>query len=106
MSELREHSCIWSCLVCTADAQSAGQWNTIHGLALPVADRTSAPLLPAACKQHYRKQKERSCQEADETDRESWANSWPQLESEESLKQVCGMCLLCALVVYCVLCRL
>jgi hypothetical protein len=83
---LQAHSCIWSCLVHLADALQAGQLNLIENASLVPIDRSQKP------KARPLKQRRVDASQVEsqtlETDKEMWADNWPQIEPEDSLKEV------------------
>jgi hypothetical protein len=88
LDDLQTHSCIWSCLVRSADAREAGQC-VINGDGSVPLDRSRTFFRndAAARKIFHDKASHRQLKILEE-DEIFGANSWPQLESEESLKQV------------------
>ncbi|KAJ7144860.1 hypothetical protein C8R43DRAFT_992643 [Mycena crocata] len=94
VSELEHHSCSWSCLVRSSDALHAGQLVLPIHLPTPVLDRSIKPLpkKPLASESLARKNRRDAAvihtEEQLEADRDYWAKNWPQLESEDSLKNI------------------
>ncbi|KAJ7016799.1 hypothetical protein C8F04DRAFT_1244704 [Mycena alexandri] len=87
IADLQAHSCAWSCLVRSSDASEAGQ--LCIDVDLPPVTRSPKPRPnDAPRRQRHRKQLAAIKTHSSEDDLNFWAKSWPQLESEESLKQI------------------
>lgn len=81
--DLKQHSCIWSCIVRTSDAQEAGIIVNHNPPTLSHSKRT-----PYSARTHRRHQAVSSRLDIVADDEALWAESWPQIETEEFHKQV------------------
>ncbi len=86
---LQAHICIWSCIVHLADASEAGQVNLVEHASLVPIDRSPKG---KASQARTRKRRRLDASQLDfqilEADKEMWAENWPQIEPEDSLKEV------------------
>jgi hypothetical protein len=85
VSELRLHSCTWSCLVRSADAQAAGQLSAAQVIPGPPRE---IPPKAKDVRKHSREEASHRHLQVDEVDLRECAINWPQVESEEGLNQV------------------
>ncbi|KAJ7113271.1 hypothetical protein C8R43DRAFT_1040135 [Mycena crocata] len=96
IEDLKAHSCTWGCLVRLTDAQLAGQYITPGTSTLPSDRSRFLPPVPAEVRTQprTRARKRQRTSAADrnvqtlELENQNWADIWPQVESEEFLKEV------------------
>ncbi len=84
---LQAHTCIWSCLVHLADASEAIQLHLGGNTSLDPIDRSQKPS-EARPRKKRRLDALQLESQAVNTDKEIWAENWPQIEPEDSLKEV------------------
>ncbi|KAJ7035092.1 hypothetical protein C8F04DRAFT_1233981 [Mycena alexandri] len=92
ITDLHNHSCRWSCLVRSADAQAAGQLSITEIVLVP-KNRSKEVLsrennLRSPARKHQREKTSRVCALNTETERLECTIDWPQVESDVSLAQI------------------
>ncbi|KAJ6617941.1 hypothetical protein B0H10DRAFT_1947928 [Mycena sp. CBHHK59/15] len=90
LSALESHLCTWACLVHSADAQEAGQLQLPNADVLRPVDRHLASHAHVPAERHKLSRKRASHRHivSLEAERDESAIHWPQVESEESLKEI------------------
>lgn len=83
LADLRAHSCTWACLVRTCDALDAGQ--LVTRVPQAVYHQTTAS------RTDWRQEAAVSYTDVLAEDEAFWAKSWPLIETQESLKEVCSL---------------
>lgn len=97
IKKLQEHTCNWGCLIHTADAQNAGTVSSLSIISDALHNEHQSHgndhLPPIAEKYSHRTQRRRKAAEQQEQmeadDCIDRATSWPQVQSDETVKQVC-----------------
>jgi hypothetical protein len=86
IERLESHSCNWACLICTSDIVDAG--GVLPEAAPPAAIPPNTPRDLSArtgCRHAAAAVEE----ETDEADKQWWVDNWPQVQSQDFLKDVC-----------------
>ncbi|KAJ6567557.1 hypothetical protein B0H10DRAFT_1059603 [Mycena sp. CBHHK59/15] len=93
LSALESHLCTWACLVHSADTQEAGQLELPNTDVLRPVDRHLASHAHVPAERHKLSRKRASHRHivSLEAERDESAIHWLQVESEESLKEVCRL---------------
>ena len=98
IKELQDHNCNWGCLVHTADAQIAGTISSPPTTSVSAECRSNDidRLPPIPEQQSFGSDRTKKCrkmaQQKEQMEAEiciDWATSWPQVQSDYTLKQVC-----------------
>ncbi|KAJ7584424.1 hypothetical protein C8J56DRAFT_893077 [Mycena floridula] len=84
LKDLETHSCTWACLVCSADARDAGIVTDAPQLSSEFA-RHPCPMSTRGAR---RRAQHARVDDVDKLDQEWWAQNWPQVESEATLKAI------------------